>query len=392
MNTTALRLSPLALAAVFAGSVLAPISSQAQSATTDPVGYYTVTIVAGADNVLSLPMVRDAAFAGTVASGTGTITATGFTAAAGAVSPGWTASQWVYAAGTQRLTYYVEFTSGALKGLYYKITANDSSVLTLDTEGDSLLLHPLPGAPTAALAVGDSFKIRSYWTIQDVFESAGTPLLKPRSTLFDTTADDILFPTYAAAGVSGSLGTNKAASLDVYYLNGTGWKAIGQPGSYADQVIRPNEALIIRRRGATNVSLTNLGNVLMNRGVYFFTGGDGSVGNDTYFSISRPAAVSLDLSGLRTADQTTSAFLDTPTLFNAGQYDTLLSFDDPAPNAGFNLSNSHTYYYLASNGWREIGSSSTTVGQDVLLQPGKAYILRKRFNNAGRDWSNDPNY
>jgi uncharacterized protein (TIGR02597 family) len=356
------------------------------------VGYYTVTIVAGADNVLSLPMIRDAVFAGTVASGAGAVTASGFTAVAGTSSPGWTAHQWQYTQGTQSLTYYAEFTSGALKGLYYRIVDNDATTLTLDTEGDSLLLHPLSGAPNAALVSGDSFKIRPYWRIADVFESGGTPILKPRVSPIDQTADSILFPTYPVAGDGSTVGTDKSASLEVYYLNGTGWKAIGQTGSYADQVLRPNEAVVIRRRGATNLTLTNLGSVLMNRGVYFFTGGNGTVGNDTYFSISRPAAVSLDNSGLRTADQTTSPIKDTPTPLGAGHFDCILAFDDPAQNAGYNLSNSHTYYYLANTGWKEVGNPSSTIGADVLLQPGKAYILRKYVSNPGKDWVNDANY
>lgn len=394
MNTT-LRLRPVALALALAGSIatLATTKAQAQSATTDPVGYYTITIAGGTDNVLSLPMIRDAVFAGTVASGAGNVTATGFTALAGSSSPGWTASQWKYNSSTQHLTYYCEFTSGALKGLYYLIADNGTNTLTLDTEGDSLLSHPLPGAPSAALAAGDSFKIRPYWRMKDVFESNGAPIIQPKNGAFDTSNDEVLFPFYTVAGVPSSIGTNKPATLSLYYLTGTGWQANGQNGAFDDQILRPNESVVVRRRSSTPLTLTNLGNVLMNKSIYFFPGGTATSGNDTYFSVARPAGVSLNASGLRTVDQTTSPVIDTPSDFQVGLFDEVLAFDVPANNAGFNRPPTHTYYYLANSGWREVGISSTTVGDDVILQPGRAYILRKAKNTSGgRDWPNDPNY
>jgi len=264
MNITALRPRNLALALALVAAI--PTASGVESATTEPVGYYTVTITAGADNVLSLPMIRDAVFAGTVSSAANSVSSNGFTALAGTSSPGWTVNQWQYAAGTQPLTYYVEFTSGALKGLYYQITSNDASSLSLDMEGDSLTAHL--NDSSVKLVAGDSFRIRPYWRISDVFESGGVPVLKARTSPGDTTADSILFPTYPVTGDPNTIGTNKSAALEVYYL-GTGWRAVGQAGSYGDQIIRPNEAIVVRRRGATNVNLTNLGNVLMNRGVYF---------------------------------------------------------------------------------------------------------------------------
>lgn len=387
MKTTALRFSPLALAAIMA--LAAPVASQAQSAATDPVGYYTVTLKGGADNVISLPMMRDAVFAGTVA--TGGVQAQGFVATAGPNPPGWTASQYKYVAGSQRLTYYAELTSGVLKGEIYRIQDNDATTLFLDTEGVTF-----PTSAPFTLAAGDSFKIRPYWNIADVFESGGAPILKPRANAFDTTADEILFPLYSNPSVPGSTGINKAAGLNIYYLSGAGggWQSVSVGGSLADQIIRPNEAIVVRRRGATDVPLTNLGGVLMNRSIYFFGGGNGTVGNDTYFSIARPAEVSLNDSGLRIANQASSPLEDTPNVFGAGQYDMVLAFDDAITGSGFNKAPTHSYYFLAGagGGWRDLNGGSTDVGATVKLTPGKAYILRKRSASGNRDWSNDPNY
>jgi uncharacterized protein (TIGR02597 family) len=401
MNTTALRLRHLALAAIFAGSV-ASVAQAQTTAFTDPVGYYTLTITGGADNVMSLPMVRDAAFAGTVASGGGSITANSFTALAGASSPNWTTApkQWVYVPVTQRLTYYVEFTSGALKGLIYRIADNTANTLTLDTEGESLLLRPLPGAPAAALASGDSFKIRPFWNVKDVFEVGGVPILRAKASAGDFAFDTILFPTYADVAAPATININKGASLSLYYSNiagQTGWKAQGQSTSldFGDQIFRPSEAIVVRRKDATSTTVTNLGTVLMNRSIYFFLGGNAAKANDTYFSITRPASVKLDDSGVRTAAQATSPLVDTPTVDDIGLFDVLLEFNAPALGAGFNLPPASTYYYLAGAGWRKVGSASTTIGQDVFLDPGKGYILRKAKDPAGptgRDWVNDPNY
>ncbi len=388
MNTTALRLSPLALAALFVGSVSA-VSQAQTTATTDPVGYYTLSFTGATDNVASLPMIRDAAFAGTVASGAGTITATGFTALAGTVSPNWGTApkQWVYNAGAvppQTFTYYCEFTSGTLKGLYYKIVDNTSNVLTLDTEGDDLTNHPVGGAP-AALAAGDSFKIRPYWRIRDVFETGGVPIIESRPT-FDTPKDDILIPSYV------TVGTNKPASVTYYHVNdpggdGVGWRRVNtEPADKGDDILKPNEAFILRRRNAAPLALTNLGAVNMIRAISFIPGGNGTSGNDTYISITRPASVSLNASGLRNANQAISVIKDSTDGDNPG--DSVYAFQ---AGTGLNRPPTKRYYYLQGAGWRLFPDDVADKGADTL-DPGTAYIIRKGATSSGRDWQNDPNY
>ena len=383
MKNAALRSCSLALGLALFGSISTRV--EAVDAYTDPVGYYTLNIIGGSDNVMSLPMVRDAVFSGTVGGG---ITATGFDALAGAVSPGWTVSQFKYVSGTQPQTFYVEFTSGALKGLYYKINDNTANSASLDTEGDSLLNHSVPGNTGTALAVGDSFKIRPYWRIKDVFEVNGTPIIESRPSVV-LAKDDVMIPNYSAVGI------NKAATTIIFHTtqttapaNGPGWRAAGQGATdFGDYILRPNEAFIVRRRNANNVSLTNLGGVLMNKSVSFVPGGDGSSANDIYISINRPAAVSLDSAGLRIADQSKSLIKDSAS--SVLRQDELYAFDTPA---GFNQGAPNIYYYLAGNGWRKVGSAATDIGSTVFLEPGKSYIVRKKAANAGSDWANDANY
>jgi uncharacterized protein (TIGR02597 family) len=373
MKTTALRFRSLALGLTLTGSIT--VSAFAIDTFTDPVGYYTLTLVGASDNVVSLPMIRDAVGVGSVSGG---ITATGFTAVAGAVSPNWTPNQFAYVAGSQANTYYAEFTSGPLKGLFYKITANTADTLTLDTEGDSLLAHP----PLGALTVGDSFKIRPYWRVRDVFQNGATPIIEAWPDP-DTVKDEILIPNYVATGL------NKAPNLALHFdASVNGWRAFGDDVTdRGDFILRPGEAFVVRRRNANAVDLTNLGGVLMNTSINFVPGGNATTGNDTYISINRPATVSLNQSGLRIANQANSLIKDSPDPDTIE--DQLLAF---GPGTGFNRAPNSTYYYLAGAGWRKFPDEVTDVGNTVFLEPGKAYIVRKRVNNPGRDWINDPNY
>jgi uncharacterized protein (TIGR02597 family) len=377
MKTAALRFKTLAAGLVLTGSFITTL--KAVDAYTDPVGYYTLGITGASDNVMSLPMVRDAVFAGVADNGTTPFTENSFTALAGTASPGWTANQFAYVAATQPQTYYVEFTSGALKGLYYKIVSNTANSVTLDMEGDSLLSHSLPGNPTAALADGDSFKIRPYWRVKDVFEVGGTPIIEGRSTVQDV-KDDILIPNNSVVGI------NKAAEKTIYFLTGQGWRSENDANDYANFVLRPNESFIVRRRNAANVNLTNLGGVLMNKQIAFVPGGDATTANDVYISLNRPAAVSLNDSGI--------ANVMTPSPAPYRKQDLLMVFPT---GAGFDRTPSTIYYFLAGQpagqGWRKAGDdANATTGQTTMIEPGKTYLIRKRAGTQGKDWVNDPNY
>ena len=94
MNTRRHTFSTLLLGA--ASLSLLPVGgaySQTATATTDPVGYTTSSLLANSDTLVSIPFTRPAAFTGAIASITGnTITLAG--------TPGFTASQYKYVAVT----------------------------------------------------------------------------------------------------------------------------------------------------------------------------------------------------------------------------------------------------------------------------------------------------
>lgn len=357
----------------------ARLSVYGETAKSEAFGYFKLPIVANSDNYLGLTMQRDAIFSGKVSGSIGTA---GFAVVVGgATSPNWNSNQFVYSSPTQREIYFVEFTSGALKGLYYKITANTANSVTLDMAGDSLTLHPMVGNSTAALAVEDGFVVRPYWRIKDLFESApSTPVIEARPDS-STLKDEILILDYT------TIGTNKPYKHVVYFLSGAGWRADGQGSTdFADYVIEPNDAFVVRRRNLQEFYLVNKGWVQPSRGITFVPGGNGTVMNDTHLTLGRPIKVKLSEAGLRITDQTLSVIKDSTAPFANG--DTVYTW---SPGSGFNRPPNITYFYLVNQGWRRTGSSSTTVGDD-FIQPGQTMVIRKRAANPGRDWVYDPNY
>jgi uncharacterized protein (TIGR02597 family) len=349
-------------------------------AITDPVGFHVLSIRGASDNVLSVPMERLPIFAGTVQSATATTltVAAGHLPSGAPVSPAWSADQFVFnAAAGQQQTFLVEFASGQLKGVRYRITGNGANTLTLDTQGDDLTAHP----PLGAVVATDSLRIRAYIRIRDVFEVNGVPVIEARPNAF-TPRDDILIPS------SVSIGVNKAPSLTIFFLEGQGWRAAGEGATdFSDYPLEPNEGLILRRRNPANLSIMSAGAASVIRAVSFVPGGDGTSQNDTYISLLHPVPVTLDQSGLRSVDQTNSVIKDSTSDF--ARQDELLAFDPDA--TGFNVAPSITYYYRAGQGWKQVGNN-LIVGSTVTLQPATAYIVRKKAQNPGVDWVKDPNF
>lgn len=342
-----------------------------QTALTDPIGFFTVTATANADTPFSIPMVQPAVFTGLSAG----VAANSVSLAAGSLAAG---ALTYKSSPTQTHSYFLEFTSGNLKGFVYPVTANTDSSVTLDTQGDDLTSVPAYGGAAA----GDSVRIHPYWRVRDIFGNPdGTPLIDPWPNA-TTSGDEILFPNYV------SVGTNKAPNRSVYYVANVGWQSSSagatDPG---DTVLPPNEAVIVRRRKTSDLPITTLGAVTTNRSVSFVPGGNGQSANDVYVSLRHPAPVTLNNSGLHDPDQSVSVIRDSAS--RLVRQDELLAY---AAGAQIGQSPSIIYYYLANQGWRQVGSDSTTVGDDVMIQPGTAYVVRKKATSAGVDWKKSANY
>jgi len=338
-------------------------ASVAATATTDPVGYNTISLLANSDTYVSVPFHRPASFVGQVSSSaSNVITVAG--------TPGWTASQFVYASGTQANTYYAFIRSGTKEGNYYTVTANSANTLTIDLAGDTL----------TGLAANDSISVIPYWTLGTLFPSTDVGVSFTTSSIA-TINTSVIVPNLNGAG------TNLSAGATYFYFNNA-WRVVGQ--SFAinknDDILLPDTYFIVRNtNSATAGTFTSTGSVPMKKAVVVLnTNGNGQ--QDNPVAITRPVAVSLADSGLVTS----GAFGITPNWLSPT--DTLLVFDNTV--SAINKSASGTYYYY-NNGWRKIGSAPTVdFGTTPIFGPGNGVIVRKAtvVGASPSIWTNSPTY
>ena len=357
-----LRILPRTLALGLSLSLSAATTSLAATATTEPVGYNTISLLANSDTYISVPFHRPAIFVGQVASFSGNaITVNG--------SPGWTASQFVYAAGTQSNTYYAFIRSGAKEGNYYTVTANTANTLTLDLAGDTL----------DGLAANDSIALIPYWTLGTLFPTSDAGTSVTATTNVGARQTQILLPDIENAGI------NLAPSVTYFFFNGA-WRRFGQSltDSKDNDIIIPDAYLIVRN-ASTGGTFTSTGNVLVQKFVIPLpTNTSGK--QDNAVAITRPVPVSLDDSGLIASH----AFSASPSV--AQRTDELLVFDNTS--SANNKSASATYFYY-NGAWRKFGADLTQdFGSTLVFTPDTAVIIRKAStaNAATSIWTNSPTY
>jgi len=255
----------LALAAVVIGSIS---TAKAQTTvTTAPVGFTNITCSGSSDTIVSLPLARPTEYVGQIASVSGSILTI-------AGSPSWTASQWVYAQGSQPKTYYVEiggvvtaiagtvsttgvdnvvtgvgttFTTAVavgngliINGSYFvvasivsdtsltttvpsrvaasaatasvSVSPNEGRIYTVTANDASSLTIALNGDSISSIQANTSISIIPYWTLNSVFPAgdANTSYIPTISPLSRQT--QILIPDYVSSGINLS-----APILYIYY-------------------------------------------------------------------------------------------------------------------------------------------------------------------------------
>jgi uncharacterized protein (TIGR02597 family) len=330
-----------------------PLTALAQaSATTAPVGFVTITTLSNSDTIFSTPLAQPAVFQGSVSTlSSPTITASG--------TPGWTTNGFQYVSGTQSNTYYLFFTSGAMAGNYFTVTANTSNSATINLAGNLL----------TNVAVGDQFQIIPYWTLGTVFPASAAGAAFQASTLI-TRNTEVLFPDQVTQGI------NLAPASTYFFLN-SAWRKAGQSSAtvFNDTVLPPDSYVIIRNTAFTG-SITVMGGVVTTPQSTPLNSYP-TAAQDNFVALTYPVNTTLDNSGL-------AASIVPSTLIKRN--DELLVFDNTT--ATVNRSPSATYFYL-NGAWRKAGqSSSTNFGSDPL-NAGSGYIIRKAVNASGpatTDW------
>lgn len=290
---------------------------------TDPVGFVSISVPAASDAALGAPLSRASEFKGVVQSISGSVITI-------AGSPNWNSNQFVYVAGVQSKTYFLQIDSESKEGLVLPITGNGSNTLTVEVPAQD----DLSGILTVANdGNGSQVSIIPYWTPKSLIGNvtAGTQLLR--------------YP-------SSTPGTNLAPIA--YAYNGTNWRLSGN--TVDDVVLLPNEGFVIRNNSTLAQTISITGSVPMTGyRVRLYTLLAGSAQDQRIFYNSPiPEAIGSAFTGVG---------------LTAG--DRILAFDNSSVGK-----NKSPVEQLVWNGtqWRKDGVNVSTT---YMLQPGTSYIFRK---------------
>jgi uncharacterized protein (TIGR02597 family) len=304
--------------------------SSAMAATTDPVGFVSVTVPAASDAALGAPLGRASEFQGVIQSIAGnTITLAG--------TPNFAANAFVYSAGVQAKTYYLRIDSDTKEGLILPITGNGTASVDITIPAGEDLTGVLTNA---ANGTGSSVSIAPYWTPSTLITGVltGTQILR--------------YPT-------STTGTNLAPSI-TYVFNGTNW--LQGVTVVNDVIFQTGEGFTLRNNSTTvaqTISIT------------------GSVPMSAHRIRLRTLAAS--------ASQDQRIFYNSPIPETIGNVfapaalaagDRLLAFNNAA--SGKNKSPTDNLVW-SGTAWLQGATNVTTTYQ---LQPGSSYIFRKNQTGA----------
>lgn len=357
--------------------------SSAQTVTTDPVGFTTMSQLGASDTFVSIPFTRIPAFTGAVSSVSGnqiTISGAAFTA-----SP----PQFVYAAGTQPNHYYALIgpggTGNTKEGHSYPITSNDATSVTVSPGSDS----------TSGIVAGAQILIIPNWTLGTLYPSTDQNVSFTPTTSTRTFKTQILIPNYNAPGVNQGFSTVYFFSNNVNgSSNNVGWRVVGNnTAPRDDDPLLPDGYFVVRNLGgAPTHPVTPAGAVLTKKfATPLMT--QASQAQDNSVAMIRPIDVSLNNTGLGPADGSFVATTSTRAF-----KDQLLLYDNTT--VALNKSPSKVYFYSnnvngSSNnvGWRIVGDNTTDRGGDII-PAGSAMVIRKAANGTGGTvfWTNAPTY
>jgi uncharacterized protein (TIGR02597 family) len=337
---------------------------------TPPAGYFAIPVKAASDNYISLPLVQKATGFATVSwAGRDRISIGG--------SRRFNAGQFGPKPGAWRASYVAEFVTGSLRGVSYDVLDNSADTLLLDTQGDNLTQHP-----RGAVGFGDIVRLRPLWTPSAVFGDTEESLQIDAKPDGSTSAGDtISLPDNAVIGL------NKPPAIELSFIQNAGWRSSAgdQSTNRAEYPIFPGQPIKVRRSSAQDTTIITLGHVARGQqSIYVPDGGDD--GNDVYVALLHPEPVSLGSSGLVPISTPTSGAFQ-PSTNAIFRSDELMAFEE---ESGFNPTPTKAFYFLAGRGWRQAGLPGWESGHSLILEPGRAYLLRRKAGSLGGDWIQEP--
>jgi uncharacterized protein (TIGR02597 family) len=348
------------LSGIVAIATLAPMAQIANAEVTSPVGFVKLTFNAESDTPFSLPMNRPKVYIGQVNSISGNTI--------NIANADFTASELVYADGSQNEKYYLLFTTGTLEGRTFDVTANDTDSITVDQGGDTDV-QTLNGGNT------DDFEIRPHWTLNTVF---------PDGANFDKSTD----PFSASGLIMVRLETEPGEFIPVtttylYYDSSTnsedGWYNANDlaAGKANDVILKQTVFYACKNKSLTDYTVSLVGDVpLVDRKVSLRLNADG-VKQGNYIALAFPVEMSLAESNLAA----TTGFRKSTDPFEVDGDRVLLYADNitnynPAPSVVY------IYYDSSTNsedGWYNANDLAAGKQDDVkVFKPGKGYIISKQ--------------
>jgi uncharacterized protein (TIGR02597 family) len=342
----------LSLALIGAGSL------RAQTATTDPVGFVSVSVGAASDSRLGVPLRRSAALTSMVATGG---------VAGDVVTVTATAGECDTAFGTpfQARKHYLISRAGTTEGRWYEVLGRTGNQFTLDrgaATGSSIQVQ--------GLAANEAVQIVPFWTLNLLFpEGAGvdasTDVFSPQGL--------VMFTNQTSAG------TNLPPSRSFIYHPGAqgpeGWYDLDDLGGGLkdDEPITPDTYLVLRNPGGAK-TITIVGGVPMEKASTAVVRYQNNVPQDNFVVNPFPIPLTLAQSKLRESGAVSAS----PDVFSPT--DLVLIFNDAT--SGFNVPPSGAYLYHDGTqgpaGWYDINDlGGGPVDSQQLLQPGRGFIVRK---------------
>ena len=331
-------------------------SASAQTATTVPVGYMSLTVPAETDTPISTPLLRPAAWSGA------STAVSGNTVSVAAAS--FTASQ--FGASTNML----QVTSGPLIGRTFPVLSNATGTVTVDPVGSTTL-------QAQGFASTNTFVIRPYWTLNTLF---------PSGAGIGVNSDPFSPNTQVLIRDNSDSGINRAPSVSYFYYDGTaggnaGWYNSSDldAGLQNDLTLSPEFVPSIRNTTASPLALTLSGEV-QSVPTATLVISDTSA-NDSSAQLSYPVDTSLDQSNLFTSGAVDAS--SDP--FAPG--DQLLVFNPS--DTGYNPSPSGSYFYYdgvagGQAGWYDSSDlDAGIIGATTFLKAGSNIIIRKTGNGSG---------
>ncbi len=337
---------------------LAAMSVNAQSVSTDPVGYVKQTFAAGSDTIIAPQLQRPVEFTGTVSS----VTSSGDNATLVCPSASFSANGFQYVAITQPKTYFALVTAGTLTGTTFRVVSNGTGDFVVACDG-----------LTVASADITAIEVRPYWTINTMFPSAdsGVSFTPSTSALTGGRRTQLVLPNFVGTGI------NRAPST-LYFYNPVlaDWASTSATGVKAgDTIIELGQYIVHRNTGGTPVALngTVVGGLLTKSdSIYLAT--LSSAANDNPMSLPRASDYPLSTIGF-----TDGNFLQSTSKLTGGRRDQVLVYS--TTGTGINRAPAKIYFkYLGA--WYDTASTATAV--DPTIPAGSAIVVRK-YTSDGSD-------